>query len=58
MERVIQRFSGEPQFMQKTTDPRTAARHARIDSAAPDVQAFKGRLTMEQLEKLARMDND
>lgn len=55
MEKVISSFSGEPRFMQTRSD-RTEARHARIDSAAPDVRSWKDRLPLEMVEKLARMD--
>ena len=55
---VLERFDNMPRFMQKHIDPRTIARHERIDSAAPDVQAWKGRLTLEQIEKLAKLDGD
>lgn len=57
MSKVIQSFKGEPSFMQTQTDA-TTRRHEMLDSAAPDVQAWKGRLTQEQLERLAKMDND
>ena len=57
MTKVIDSFKGEPRFMQTTSD-RTSKRHERLDSAAPDVQAWKSRLTMEQLERLAKLDTD
>lgn len=57
MDKVIASFKGEPRFMQKTTD-RTAARHARLDNAAPDVQQWKDRLPLEMVEKLAKLDGD
>lgn len=57
MSKVIQSFKGEPSFMQTQTD-RTQARHDALADAAPDVQAWKGRLTMDQLEALAKLDRD
>lgn len=33
-------------------------RHERIDSAAPDIQAMKPHLTLEMLDKLAKLDQE
>ena len=55
MDRVIANFGQEPRFMQEQSG-RTAARHARIAQAAPDVQAWKGKIPLEMVERLQRLD--
>lgn len=44
------------QRMMPHPDPRTAARHQMIDDAAPDIQAWKGRLPLSMIHKLAKTD--
>lgn len=50
-------FDGKPRFMQTQTD-RTLARHAKMDEAAPDIQAWRKHLPAEMIQKLQRLDEE
>lgn len=53
---AVAKLLGEgPKFMD-TPQSRLKARYAALDQAAPDVQAWKGRLPLEMIEKLHAAD--